>query len=94
MTKDAVIVALKKILDPEIHIDIYTLGLIYDITIHSSTHISLLITYTTPLCPFGALMQQQIQQGMRDLGFSQVEITVTFDPPWKPSDELRHILGV
>jgi len=52
------------------------------------------ITYTTPQCPFGAVMQQQIQQKMRDLGFSQVEIDVTFDPPWNASEELRDMLGV
>lgn len=92
--KQKVIQALQTITDPEIPVDIHTLGLIYDIKIHSDKHIYILLTYTTPACPFGAVMQQQIQQKMRELGFSQVEIELTFDPPWKVSDELRAMLGV
>ncbi|NCO04762.1 MAG: DUF59 domain-containing protein [Candidatus Magasanikbacteria bacterium] len=92
--KQKIIEQLQTIMDPEIPLDIYTLGLIYDIQIKSDTHLYLQITYTTPQCPFGAVMQQQIQQKMRDLGFSQVEIDVTFDPPWNASEELRDMLGV
>lgn len=92
--KEKIIEQLKTIIDPEIPVDIYTLGLIYDIRVLSAVHVYLLITYTTPQCPFGAVMQQQIQQKLRDIGFSQVEIEITFDPPWKPTQELRDMLGV
>ncbi len=94
MNKEKIIEQLKTVMDPEIPVDIYTLGLIYDIKIVSKDHVFLLLTYTTPSCPFGSIMKQQIEDKVRALGFGKVEIEVTFDPPWKPSQELRDMLGV
>ena len=94
MTKERVIEELETIIDPHIGIDIWTLGLIYDISIKGDRAICITMTYTTPLCPFGAQLQQQITDGMRGLGFVSVEIVVSFDPPWVAPEALRDALGV
>ncbi len=83
----------KKYEDPELHIDVWTLGLIYDIIIDGSD-VEILLTFTTPFCPFGPEMVEDIEELIKKEGFTNVKITITFDPPWKPSDELREMLGV
>ncbi len=94
ISKEKVKEALKKVEDPELKIDIYTLGLIYDIDIQDDTSIRLAHTYTTPMCPFGPLMQQKMRDAMIDLGFKHIELELEFDPPWEPSEDLRVMLGI
>ena len=67
---------------------------IYDIDIVSSKKINLQMTFTTPLCPMGEQIKQDVKESMHLLKFEEVNITITFEPPWKPSDELRKALGV
>lgn len=93
-TKEEIIAELKTVFDPEINLDIWTMGLIYEITIKSDDEVHVLMTYTTPMCPFGPLLTQQIKEKITDLGATKVEVEVTFSPPWKASDELRTILGI
>lgn len=83
----------KKYEDPELHIDVWTLGLVYDVTITGS-HVKVLLTFTSPFCPFGPQMVEELEEEIKKQGATEVEIEVTFDPPWKPSDELREMLGV
>jgi metal-sulfur cluster biosynthetic enzyme len=83
----------KKYDDPELHIDVWTLGLIYETKIQDGK-VDVLLTFTSPMCPFGPQMVGTIKKMILDLGAKEVEVTVTFDPAWKPSDELREILGV
>lgn len=92
--KHIVVESLKKIKDPELNLDIWTLGLVYDIEIKNEHAISFEITYTSPLCPFGPTIKQNIQDEMKLLGFTAVDIEVVFDPPWEPSQELRTMLGI
>ncbi len=94
INKDQVIEALKTVQDPELNMDVWTLGLVYEIQVKSANEVFLLITYTTPMCPFGPILNQKIQDAMHDLGFKTVEFEVTFDPPWEPSEELRASLGI
>jgi len=94
ITKEQVIEMLQTVLDPDLGIDIWTLGLIYAIDIVSQKKINLLMTFTTPLCPMGEQIKQDVKESMRMLGFGEIIITVTFEPAWKPSDELRKALGV
>ncbi len=89
MTKEKIIEALKNVLDPELGIDVWTMGLIYDINIVDDKKIKLLITYTFPGCPLGNQIQENIRSGLSGLGFEKIDIEVTFDPPWKPPHELR-----
>lgn len=94
ITKERIIEELETIMDPEIGLDLYTLGLIYNIGIESEKHVKIIMTYTTPLCPFGPAIKNEVEDAMHDLGFQAVEIEVTFDPPWKPPANLRQMLGV
>ncbi len=93
VTEKEVIEALKLVDDPELNIDVYTLGLIYDIDVTNDGTIKILMTYTTPLCPFGPQLQEDIRVRLSSLS-DKVDIEVTFEPMWKPSDELRSLLGV
>ena len=83
----------KKYEDPEIHVDVWTLGLIYEIKIEG-TKVDILLTFTSPFCPFGPQVLSELKDMIKKEGAEEVEIDVTFDPPWKPSDELREMLGV
>jgi metal-sulfur cluster biosynthetic enzyme len=83
----------KKYEDPEIHLDVWTLGLVYDIKIEG-TKVDILLTFTSPFCPFGPQMVGDLKDMIKKEGAEEVEIDITFDPPWKPSDELREMLGV
>lgn len=94
ITKDEIIAELKTVFDPEISLDIWTMGLIYEINIKSDEEVHVLMTYTTPMCPFGPQLTKQIEEKITDLGAKKVEVEVTFSPPWKASDELRTILGI
>jgi metal-sulfur cluster biosynthetic enzyme len=94
ITKDEVIAVCQTIQDPEVHLDIYTLGLIYNIEITNDNEIKILMTYTTPLCPFGGKMQEELKTALSVLKAKAINIQLTFSPPWKVSDELRQALGI
>ncbi|MDP3734422.1 MAG: iron-sulfur cluster assembly protein [Nanoarchaeota archaeon] len=83
----------KKYEDPELMIDVWTLKIIYDITVEDNK-VKILMTFTSPLCPYGPQMVEDLKRMIKEKGVDDVEITITFDPPWKPSDELREMLGV
>ena len=93
ISKENVIDNLKTVLDPELGIDVWTMGLIYDINIVDEKSIKLLITYTFPGCPLGNEIQESIRSSISQMGFEQVDIEVTFDPPWRPPHELRAALN-
>lgn len=93
ITQEQVIQACKQVNDPEITLDIYTLGLIYETRVEDDK-IYILMTYTTPLCPFGERMKQELTTELEKLNPAKVEIEVTFSPKWEATDELRELLGV
>jgi len=93
-TKEDVIEELKKVNDPEIGIDVYTLELIYDVKLEGGK-VKILMTLTTPMCPYGPMLIEEIKARVRDLkNVEEVDVEVTFDPPWQPSEQLRATLGV
>ncbi len=94
ITKERVIEELETVMDPEIGLDIYTIGLIYNVTLVSDKEVSILMTYTTPVCPFGPALNQEVKDAMYELGFSRVNLEITFDPPWKPPENLREMMGI
>jgi metal-sulfur cluster biosynthetic enzyme len=94
VTKEQIIEEIKKIIDPELGIDIWTLGLIYDIKVLSEKEAYVLMTFTSPMCPAGGLLISKVQEYVKDLGFEKVDVEVTFDPAWTPTKELREMLGV
>lgn len=94
VTKEDVIEALKEVLDPEIMIDVYTLELIYNIKIKEDK-VDVVMTFTTPLCPYGPQLKEDVRKRVAEVkGVKEVEVEITFNPKWEPSDELRAILGV
>ncbi|MBI4151806.1 DUF59 domain-containing protein, partial [Candidatus Woesearchaeota archaeon] len=84
---------LKKYEDPELMIDVWTLGLIYDIAIENSI-VKIKLTFTSPMCPYGPAMVEDIKQLILKEGASSVNVEVTFEPPWQPSEELKEMLGM
>ena len=94
ITSEELIEVFKGYDDPELKIDVWTLGLIYKIEIIDDNHIKVLLTFTSPMCPFGPEMVAELKKRIQAKGVENVEIEVTFDPPWEPSEELREMLGM
>jgi len=93
-TNEDVMNILKGVNDPEIGIDIVTLELIYNVNVENDVA-NVKMTFTTPMCPYGPMLVEEIKTKVRELdGVKEVNVEVVFDPPWKPSEELRATLGV
>lgn len=81
--KEEVIKALKGVYDPEIPVDVYELGLIYDIKIFPINNVYILMTLTSPSCPSAEAIPVEIEQKVREIeGVSDVSVELTFDPPY------------
>lgn len=94
ITKELVIEKLKEVIDPELHIDVWTLELIYGLVIKESD-VTVTMTFTTPLCPYGPQLVEDVKEKVRTLpNIGNIDVLVSFDPPWKPSDDLKEMLGV
>lgn len=93
LTKEKVIEVFKRCVDPELDIDVWTLGLIYEHKVKDKK-VFVKMTFTSPMCPYGPQMVEEIETKLKEAGAESVEVEITFYPPWKPSDELRAILGV
>ena len=90
--------ALQGVFDPELHMSIMELGLIYDVAISDGT-VNVVYTLTSPGCPLGPVIDGQIQDVLMDLpGVKDVISQLTFSPPWDPrtmaSDEVKMQLGI
>ena len=94
----AVISALKEVYDPEIPVNIYDLGLVYELTISKSREVSILMTFTAPNCPMADQVMNEVQQCVRDVpGVTKCNIELTFEPAWDRSmlsEEARVELGL
>ncbi len=94
INKEPVIEILKKVNDPELNIDVWTLGLIYNIDINEN-NVNVLMTFTTPMCPYGPWLVEDIKKKLLEIKeINSVNIEITFNPPWQPNEELRAMLGV
>lgn len=96
ITKLQIREALKKVIDPEIGINIVDLGLIYDVQVEGgAAHVRM--TLTVPGCPLANMLTMQAEKAVRGLeGITDVKIELTWDPPWNPkmmSDEAKRKLG-
>ena len=93
-----VIDALKEIYDPEIPVNIYDLGLIYNVEVAEDADVVITMTLTTPNCPVAESMPAEVEMRAASLpGVRDAEVVVTWDPPWDPSkmsDEARLELGM
>ena len=88
---------LKTIYDPEIPVDIYELGLIYDVFVNEDQDVKVLMTLTTPNCPVADSLPQEVKDKVRSLDeVNEAEVELTFDPPWTRdlmSEEAKLELG-
>ena len=95
---EAVIEALKEIYDPEIPVNIYDLGLIYDVEITPERHAMVKMTLTTPHCPVAESMPGEVELRVGSVpGIGHAEVELVWDPPWDPqkmSDEAKLELGM
>ena len=89
--------ALKRVYDPEIPVNVYDLGLIYEIDVQDSTA-NITMTLTAPNCPMADILLNDVETYVGDVtGIKKVNINLTFDPPWDKdmlSDEARLELGL
>jgi FeS assembly SUF system protein len=96
--RDSVIEALKSIYDPEIPVDIYELGLIYDVAISEDGDATVTMTLTTPHCPVAESMPNEVELRVLSVpGVRDAVVNLVWDPPWDPSkmtDEARLELGM
>jgi len=94
LTREQVIEVLQTIEDPELFLDIWFLGLIYNIDIELPK-VKIEMTFTSPMCPAGPLLIDKVKSGIQKLsGVSEVEVKIVFNPPWQPSDEVKALLGL
>lgn len=84
--EEKVISAIKEIYDPEIPVNIYELGLIYDISITSSAEVVILMTLTAPNCPEAGGLPAKVEEKVKQVpGVRNAKVLLTFDPPWDKS---------
>ena len=83
--KDKVIKNLHTVYDPEIPVDIYELGLIYDLKVNSEGLVNITMTLTSPNCPVAEILPEQVKQAAKKTkGVKNVNLKLVFDPPWNP----------
>ena len=95
--ENRIIEVIKTIYDPEIPVNIYELGLIYDVNVNDENMVKILMTLTTPNCPVAESLPKEVKDKVKSLDqVSDVELEMTFDPPWNKelmSDEAKLELG-
>ena len=81
--KEKIITEIKKIYDPEIPVNIYELGLIYDIKVESENLVKVKMTLTTPNCPVAESLPKEVKEGaMQVEEIDDVDLQLVWDPPW------------
>ena len=89
---------LKKVYDPEIPVDIWELGLIYNISIKEDNHVDVTMTLTSPNCPVAETLPMEVEEAvLQTEGVKSVNLELTFDPPFTPdmmSEEAKFSLGM
>ena len=98
VNRDEVYEALRTVYDPEIPVNVVDLGLIYDVQVSDANDVFVQMTLTFPGCGMGPHIAQQAEWAVQDVeGVEEVNIELTFDPPWSPdliSEEARNMLGI
>ena len=95
---EKIVKILKTIYDPEIPVDIYELGLIYDVFVNEDMDVKILMTLTTPNCPVAETLPLEVEEKIRSIDeVKSAEVEITFDPPWNQdlmSEEAKLALGM
>ena len=81
--KDLIIEEIRKVYDPELPVNIYDLGLIYDIKVKDEKFAIIKMTLTTPNCPVAESLPKEVKEGVMQVeGIEDVELELVWDPPW------------
>ncbi|PWV46981.1 DUF59 domain-containing protein [Chitinophaga sp. S165] len=95
--RDRIEETLRTVFDPEIPVNIFELGLVYEIKIGDNNRVGIIMTLTAPGCPVAGDIIREVDEKVRDIeGVSDVDVTLTFDPPWTKemmSEEAKLELG-
>lgn len=95
--ENQIIAVIKTIYDPEIPVDIYELGLIYDVRINDEAHVDVDMTLTSPSCPVAETLPVEVEEKITSVdGITSAKINIVFDPPWSKdmmSEEAQLDLG-
>jgi FeS assembly SUF system protein len=95
---EKIVRVIKTIFDPEIPVDIYELGLIYDVFVNEDYEVKVLMTLTTPNCPVAETLPLEVEEKIKSLDeVKDAEVEITFDPPWTQelmSEEAKLELGM
>ena len=84
--QDKIVVMLRTVYDPEIPVNIYDLGLIYDVDIDDANNVTVKMTFTSPSCPAADFILMDVQMKVESLPeVNSVDLNLTFDPPWDKS---------
>jgi FeS assembly SUF system protein len=96
--RDRIIETIKTCYDPEIPVDIWELGLIYEIKIDEGNDVNILMTLTSPACPVAETLPPDVENKIREIpDVNSARVVITFEPPWEKdmmSDEARLELGM
>ena len=94
---EKIVKELKSIFDPEIPVDIYELGLIYDVFVNEDNEVKILMTLTSPNCPVAESLPKEVEEKIRSIDeVKTAEVEITFEPPWTKdlmSEEAKLELG-
>lgn len=91
--KEQIIASMRTVYDPEISVNIYDLGLIYDLHINKRSEVSIKMTLTSPACPVAGILPKQVEAAVKGVqGVHDAHVELVWDPPWSQdhmSDEAR-----
>lgn len=94
---EAIVQKLKTIYDPEIPVDIYELGLIYDVMVNTDYEVKILMTLTSPNCPVAESLPREVEEKVKSIEHvKDADVEITFDPPWSKdlmSEEAKLEIG-
>ena len=94
-TNDRIIEAFKAVVDPELFIDIWTMGLIYGFDLSDEGLLKVTMTFTSMACPAGPELVGKVKEETEKIEeVKEVDVEVVFQPPWEPNDELKGLMGI
>jgi len=95
---DQVVAAIRKVYDPEMPVNVYELGLIYEVKVEDDGHVFVQMTLTAPNCPVAGTLPADVERAIREVpGVTGVKLELTFDPPWtkaRMSEAAKLALGI
>ncbi len=92
--EEKILEILKSVKDPELKLDVVFLGLVRDIKINEANKVTLTMTLTSPACPYASEFLNEVKNRVNQIdGVNEVDIKLSFSPPWEPPKEVRELFG-